>query len=1262
MDKFNEHSKILKIYSIMKRINLEKLFALGIIFLLLTSTFLIFIPKIEAQNRFSGKGSGTPSDPYVITNVKQLQEIKYDLKAHYVLGNDIDASETRYWNNGQGFEPIGDAINPFTGSFDGRGYKIYNLYINTTRDYVGLFGYVGKEGIVKNVGLENVKIISADKNVGGLVGVNSGTVSNCYSTGSVNGHIAVGGLIGVNSGTVSNCYSTGSVNGGNDVGGLIGVNSGTVSNCYSTGSVEGYYYVGGLVGYNYFGKVSNCYSTGSVNGNNDVGGLIGGNYNGTVSNCYSTGSVNGTDYVSGLVGYNEGTVSNCYSTGSVNGIKYVGGLIGVNSGTVSNCYSTGSVNGTYKVGGLVGDNFGKVSNSFWDIQTSGLTTSAGGTGKTTAEMKNVRTYTDVGWSEGLIYPWDFVGNPYDDKGNEDIWDINPNINNGYPYLTTIKRNIIESTVLFVGEIVQHNVKEKQCVIKVNEVFKSFTLAAYEIGDPSAKFVEVRSKEFTWEKEIINKEINVYWDFDALDKIIEKTKPGDVVEVLGLLKKDPNGEIHAEVKLKENLYHFIVAGIFLRAYISKFIIYKDYDPLDKNTAANVYFKINVQGIDDNWNVEVDEKGEYVRIPTLEDFIIWKFKLPTKWEIVVEETDINKELTGPTIAIISEKMPRGSAIQPYPVPIKMHIEVWDEDALWWDKKIAEFELLITKEELQASNYKLSKWIGSKDQGVSLEISFEPLLPRDTTLYENIAKSGLSDLGFNFYDIEALDAIMKLFNGNLPKIEEVKVAIIDEGYPDIHPEWEGAISEVWDCTGDCKLVKPDLASGKGDDHASMIAGIVISKIDGKKAAGLAWNAKLIIIAYKEGNLEKAIRKAVDSGAKVISFSIYSRYEPGIESAIKYALDNGVVLIAAAGNSYSSKPYFPQSFESVIKVAGVTRIDFPGLTIGNLWPFGIFFTQAPYSNYGKYPSFDNNMKMRVDFSAPATIYTTTSLGGGYTLGTGTSSAAPVIASIVAILQGFAKSLHGRYLTINEVYEILRQASIDLGKPGWDPYYGWGLVNVTKALEIIKKGIPTPTINIVKDPTLRSGTVITLSSEGSQLLLHVLDEKGNILFGFDENKGEIISSVIGAEHLILENYSLIYLPINMGNLRIIVDAKYAHMDTERGHIKITTIRNSEVIDEKELEFIIKKNESLNYGVSISENGNILTFTPTPTPSPSPTLPTPTQPPSPTSPTLPVTSPIQSPTKSPSATPLNIELIIIIIVIATTLASLVIVFRKYKAK
>jgi tRNA A-37 threonylcarbamoyl transferase component Bud32 len=440
MDNFVEKSKKHQILSI-KRINLKKLFSLGIILILLTSSFLIFIPKVESQNRFSGSGSGTPSDPYVITNVKQLQEMKYDLKAYYVLGNDIDASETKNWNNGQGFEPIGDKDNPFTGSFDGRGHKIYNLYINTTRSYVGLFGYVGKEGIIKNVGLEKVEISSKGGDVGGLIGWNSGIVSNSYSIGTVNGDWHVGGLVGYNVGTISNSYSTGVVKGNILIGGLVGSNDrgGIVSNSYSTGSVNGTWRVGGLIGHN-AGEVLNSYSIASVGGKQDeIGGLIGVN-SGKVSNSYSTGSVNGLSSVGGLIGYNTegGTVSNCFSTSSVSG-KYVkiGGLIGSNHGKVFNCYSIGTVKGYAGVGGLIGHNEGSVSNSFWDIQTSGHIYSAGGTGKTTEEMKNVQTYTNVAWSKGLESPWDFVGNPYDDKGNENIWAIAPNVNNGYPYLTIL---------------------------------------------------------------------------------------------------------------------------------------------------------------------------------------------------------------------------------------------------------------------------------------------------------------------------------------------------------------------------------------------------------------------------------------------------------------------------------------------------------------------------------------------------------------------------------------------------------------------------------------------------------------------------------------------------------------------------------------------------------------------------------------------------------------------------------------------------------
>ncbi len=108
--------------------------------------------------------------------------------------------------------------------------------------------------------------------------------------------------------------------------------------------------------------------------------------------------VTGDNRVGGLMGYNWGTVKNSYATGDVSGDWYVGGLVGENDeGSVDNSYATGSVSGEVFVGGLVGWNEGTVDNSFWDIETSGTTSSDGGVGKTTAEMMDINTFTDVGW-------------------------------------------------------------------------------------------------------------------------------------------------------------------------------------------------------------------------------------------------------------------------------------------------------------------------------------------------------------------------------------------------------------------------------------------------------------------------------------------------------------------------------------------------------------------------------------------------------------------------------------------------------------------------------------------------------------------------------------------------------------------------------------------------------------------------------------------------------------------------------------------------
>jgi len=425
------------------------------------SIFLITVALIVGMVGCGGAQSNTKPDE--IWTWYDLDKIRNALAGSYLLMNDLDsttpgypevASETAH--GGEGWWPIGVEFGPFRGKFDGQGHEVRDLCINDPdKEHAGLFGYVGRRGVITNIRVVDVAV-AGKKFVGGLVGRNDGTVSNSYSSGRVSGEWAVGGLVGWNAyGTVtSNSESTCNVNGTENVGGLVGFNAGTVSSShYSTGSVNGIKYVGGLMGYNDVGSiVSQSDSTGSVEGNENVGGLVGRNdgkvsysystasvkgnmlvgglvgYHGVdiVNYSYSTGSVEGTSSVGGLVGYNSGgKVSDSYSRGSVNGNDYVGGLVGHNSGgIVSKSYSTGSVTGEERVGGLVGRNDvgGTVSNSFWDKETSEMEVSDGGTGKTTAEIKNLATFTDTA-TEGLVTAWDIVGVTTGQTDPTHIWNI-----------------------------------------------------------------------------------------------------------------------------------------------------------------------------------------------------------------------------------------------------------------------------------------------------------------------------------------------------------------------------------------------------------------------------------------------------------------------------------------------------------------------------------------------------------------------------------------------------------------------------------------------------------------------------------------------------------------------------------------------------------------------------------------------------------------------------------------------------------------------
>jgi hypothetical protein len=193
---------------------------------------------------------------------------------------------------------------------------------------------------------------------------------------------------------------------GQDYIGLFGYisSSGQVKNLgIENVSITGRNIVGGLVGYNYQGTITSCYATGAVSGAIGVGGLAGYSRYSSITSCYATGAVSGEQYIGGLAGENyQGTISSCYAADSVSGSSSVGGLAGRNFiGKVIRCYSTGKPTGTTSVGGLCGSVVTGTgyedTGNFWDTESSEITTSTMGTGKTTAQMQTLSTFTSADW-------------------------------------------------------------------------------------------------------------------------------------------------------------------------------------------------------------------------------------------------------------------------------------------------------------------------------------------------------------------------------------------------------------------------------------------------------------------------------------------------------------------------------------------------------------------------------------------------------------------------------------------------------------------------------------------------------------------------------------------------------------------------------------------------------------------------------------------------------------------------------------------------
>ncbi|MDR0666394.1 MAG: hypothetical protein LBF71_03180 [Campylobacteraceae bacterium] len=331
-------------------------------------------------------------DVIEITDHDGLNDIRDNLDGTYILLNDIPLDTGVDPNNG--WDPIGNDSNPFTGIFSGNGNTISNLWINrTTTDNVGLFGII-ENSQIKNIGVEipNDKEMKGKDNVGGIAGWvrSSSIISNSYSIGSVSGTYSIGGIVG---------YIIGSSN---------------ITNSYSTANVNGSQLVGGIAGSLYASSIRNSYLIGTISGNsNYVGGIAGSLYSSSITNSYSMGTISGTgNYVGGIAGIVHGYSSitnNAAINPSVTGTSNVNRVAGfVEDSTVENNFALDSM-----------------------VVSSYLSGNAG-TDKNETDLKTQSTYSDTVSGDGN----GGLGWSFDGDNDSNPWKIDSDEvkNNGYPYL------------------------------------------------------------------------------------------------------------------------------------------------------------------------------------------------------------------------------------------------------------------------------------------------------------------------------------------------------------------------------------------------------------------------------------------------------------------------------------------------------------------------------------------------------------------------------------------------------------------------------------------------------------------------------------------------------------------------------------------------------------------------------------------------------------------------------------------------------------
>lgn len=306
----------------------------------------------------------------------------------------------------------------------------------------------------------------------------------------------------------------------------------------------------------------------------------------------------------------------------------------------------------------------------------------------------------------------------------------------------------------------------------------------------------------------------------------------------------------------------------------------------------------------------------------------------------------------------------------------------------------------------------------------------------------------MSYGLHDVEALQA-WDIVTGS----HEIVIAVIDSGILLAHPEFAQRLVDGYDFVNEDNV--PDDDSG----HGTHVAGIIAAALDnGEGVAGVCPDCLLMPVKVLNENnlgswsqLAQGILFAVDNGARVLNLSLGASIpSETLASSIDYAIESGAIVVAAAGNLGSSRPFYPAALDGVIAVGATT-------SRGTRW------AKSDFGNY-------------IDMVAPGDlIYSTyhdlNNIYRGYTYMSGTSMAAPFVSGVAGLLLSVVPTL-----SAEDVTSAMTLGADDLGEVGWDTDYGFGRVNAMGALMSPVQGL----VEAVGD--------ITVPQTGLALYLPVLN------------------------------------------------------------------------------------------------------------------------------------------------------------------------------